>query len=273
MGLGDDLMMGGLWKKHVQTHGRRVVPVGDWSMMWDNLEYICKEEDLYPGEHHDRLPTHPNGLRPYIERWESDRIVFKDFKPEPGEIKFSLKEKMWAEDILGQSQIPQDFVLINPDSKNTTSQGNKEWPFDNWVQLAENLAKDIGVLRIKPKSTVDISGKVEYNKGVVPSSTTIECSNPRLAFCMASYAKCIVTTEGGLHHVAAALSVPAVVLYGNFISPDQTGYASQTNIYTGQPGSPLGSIKNDKRCQDAMESISVATVHSHVEALIKTSKT
>ena len=90
---------------------------------------------------------------------------------------------------------------------------------------------------------------------------------------MASYAKCIVTTEGGLHHVAAALSVPAVVLYGNFISPDQTGYAGQTNIYTGQPGNPLGSIKNDKRCQDAMESINVATVQSHVEALIETSKT
>ena len=29
MGLGDDLMMGGLWKKHVQTHGRRVVPQGE----------------------------------------------------------------------------------------------------------------------------------------------------------------------------------------------------------------------------------------------------
>ena len=40
----------------------------------------------------------------------------------------------------------------------------------------------------------------------------------------------IICVEGGIHHLAAALGTPAVVIYGGFIKPEWTGYSYQANI-------------------------------------------
>lgn len=40
----------------------------------------------------------------------------------------------------------------------------------------------------------------------------------------------IICVEGGIHHLAAAVGAPAIVIYGGFISPEWTGYSFQYNI-------------------------------------------
>jgi len=46
---------------------------------------------------------------------------------------------------------------------------------------------------------------------------------------IASY-KAVVCAEGGISHIAAALNVPAVVLFGGFSDPEWTGYPDHVNI-------------------------------------------
>jgi hypothetical protein len=42
--------------------------------------------------------------------------------------------------------------------------------------------------------------------------------------------KCVVCAEGGISHIAAALRMPAVVLFGGFSDPEWTGYPSHRNL-------------------------------------------
>jgi ADP-heptose:LPS heptosyltransferase len=74
-----------------------------------------------------------------------------------------------------------------------------------------------------------------------------------------SLARLYIGPEGGLHHAAAALGIPAVVIFGGFNSPKSTGYPWQSNI-TGSSGEPCGSVAACWHCRDAMASITVERV-------------
>ena len=52
---------------------------------------------------------------------------------------------------------------------------------------------------------------------------------------MLSGARAAVLHEGGLHHAAAALGMPAVVLFGGMISPRNTGYDVHVNLAIDDP--------------------------------------
>src|SRR5262249_52788187 len=80
----------------------------------------------------------------------------------------------------------------------------------------------------------------------------------RDALCILSLARLYVGPEGGLHHAAAALGVPAVVIFGGFSSPRATGYPWHSNIAA--PGKPCGSIAYCAHCREAMASITVERV-------------
>jgi ADP-heptose:LPS heptosyltransferase len=60
--------------------------------------------------------------------------------------------------------------------------------------------------------------------------------------------------EGGLHHGAAAVGIPAVVLFGGFIPPQVTGYKTHVNL-TGGADFFCGSLQACKHCAEAMERI------------------
>ena len=69
----------------------------------------------------------------------------------------------------------------------------------------------------------------------------------------------MVTTDGALMHAAAALGVPAVVLFGGFMSPLQMGHKLHTNLWNG--AEPCGTHTGIcAHCRGAMESIEVEQV-------------
>ena len=70
---------------------------------------------------------------------------------------------------------------------------------------------------------------------------------------MLATARLAILPEGGLHHAAAALGVPSIVLFGGFISPRQTGYPHQVNVFTG--GTPCGWRVRCGHCAAAMKKI------------------
>ena len=87
----------------------------------------------------------------------------------------------------------------------------------------------------------------------------LETSDFRQALGVLKAAKLYVGPEGGMHHGAAAVSTPAVVLFGGFIPPQVTGYDTHINL----AGSDrfCGSFNKCQHCLDAMKSISVETVY------------
>ena len=77
--------------------------------------------------------------------------------------------------------------------------------------------------------------------------------------------RAFVGTEGGLHHAAAALGVPAVVLFSEFISPDITGYATHRNIR--HAGATCGARIPCSSCRASMEAITVDEVEKHLKEI------
>jgi hypothetical protein len=62
-----------------------------------------------------------------------------------------------------------------------------------------------------------------------------------------------------MHHGAAAMNIPAVVLFGGFVPPAVTGYDSHTNL-TGGAEFACGSFRYCEHCIAAMKAISVDEV-------------
>jgi ADP-heptose:LPS heptosyltransferase len=62
--------------------------------------------------------------------------------------------------------------------------------------------------------------------------------------------------EGFLAHLARAVGVRSVVVYGGYSAPDETGYACNENLYTPVACAPCweGSrCDNERRCLTAIE--------------------
>jgi len=128
---------------------------------------------------------------------------------------------------------------------------------------------------------VRMTGKYGGKKDWTGSRSLIEktgwepipnCSSPpALAVKLSSY-KAIVCTEGGVHHLAAAVGTPAVVLFGGFISPEWTGYQYQFNVVNRLECSEEcydhHKCKNTKILHQCWREISPADVQKAMEMLL-----
>lgn len=190
------------------------------------------------------------GHRPYISGKNVERWTWKPFRPTPAHIEFTPAELEFGRQHGGR-------VIIEPNIK-PIGHNNKEWFWDRWQQLANRY----------PGKFLQIGwGDVRRLSGV----EFVPTHNVRLACAVLKFSRAYVGPEGGLHHAAAAVGIPAVVLFGGFISPEITGYDSHHNIFTG--GRPCGMRVNCAHCRKAMDQISVDDVDLHLnEALHEASR-
>ncbi len=70
----------------------------------------------------------------------------------------------------------------------------------------------------------------------------VETPTFRNALAILSKAKLFVGTDGGLHHAAAALGIPSVVIWTGFSSPRHLGYDTHRNIHDGSE--PCGTFNS-----------------------------
>ena len=80
-------------------------------------------------------------------------------------------------------------------------------------------------------------------------------------------ARLYVGPEGGLYHAATALGIPAVAIFGGFVSPANQGYDHQTNLYE-PDGSPCGMRVKCDHCTRALALITPEAVIGHVRRAI-----
>ncbi len=271
MGYGDDLLVTAFAEKIKKKYPERQIVVGNakkkqayHSIVYENNPNISNCNKLDPNKPIHVIDYHP-GNRPYIDYNNSSSTNYvwnKNFKPSPGKIYFSKKEKLDAHEIVEKSKIfwkkhnKNDFkkiiffetssTKIN-DKQFSMKHRNKEWGYSNWVNLVNNLRKEYLIIQSVHNKTQNIEGVYKPNN-----------MDFRLACAVMNLCDLYVGPEGGFGHVAAALKKKAVLYFGGWISPEIIGYNFHENIYFKDKLSPCGQYKNTcEHCEEARKKITV----------------
>lgn len=181
-----------------------------------------------------RLQNGP-GVRPYIAQKLPDRWVWKRWPIAPGELFLTSEEHAFGRRHGGR-------ILIEPNTK--VEGGNKAWLWERWQEVVDRGGDfvQIGHPGTRPLNGVAVA----------------ETHSFRQACAVLAHSRAFVGTEGGLHHAAAALGVPAVVLFSEFIDPEITGYATQRSLR--RAGEACGMRVPCAGCRASMEAITVEEV-------------
>lgn len=243
MGWGDELIGSGLargcaaaGKRMAFGTGRRIV----WSL--ESHAIFKGNPNIAPpgSEQDDDLVwcAHYGGNRLYGS-YVSNRWRWRNFQCVPGEV-FLTEEELDVDQDIG--------IVIEGRTKNKP---NKQWPVVRYQTVADMLVEQGYTV-----SQLVGPGQKPLLRGV----QRVVTSTFRHALGALSKASLYIGAEGGLHHGAAALGVPAVVLFGGFIGPETTGYASHVNLTGGAKA--CGSSWRCSHCKQAMDNISVDEVVS-----------
>ena len=249
MGWGDEIIVTGLARR-MQRRDARPVRVLDrkgrarWSDIWSGNPRLAPPGQPGPAQDLASFPGH----RPYIAGKRADRWLWRDWVCPVGEIHLSPAERAYAAPYAGR-------VLLEPNLKPGASP-NKDWGLPRWQALADALARaGQRVVQFAPPGAAPL-------RGVEP----IVAPSFRAACAVLAQARLAVLPEGGLHHAAAALGTPSIVLFGGFISPAQTGYPHQANMFTG--GTPCGMRRPCRHCAQAMARITADAVLAEAHLLL-----
>jgi hypothetical protein len=238
MGFGDQLLATGIARRASIAHPGKKICIGtgneiEWGEVFENNPRLSKT--IVPG----CVWVHSHkGFRPYadIEKSSKQKFVWKrDFKASPGEIFLTDEEKALFADYSG-------FVLIEPNIKGWLGP-NKDWGFDKWQKVVKSLPN------------------VRFIQGPgrkLDSVEQVETESFRQACALLSRAALFVGTDGGLHHAAAALGKPAVVVWGGYTHPRNLGYDTHVNLHSGTE--PCGNTTPCGHCKKAMDQITVEMV-------------
>lgn len=249
MGLGDELMAAGEARRRREATGCGPVTILDrkdqprWHDIWQYCPDVANGQD---GP--DRIKN-CGRHRPYID-WPAStpqRWAFVPYKPHPAKLEIPAGVLAWADKY-------RDRAVVEPNIKANASP-NKDWGFDNWERLIA-YRRDQKWLQIGAASARRLHG-VEF----------VECPSFIHAAAILSVARYAVLPEGGLHHAAAAVGCRAVVIFGGYVSPAQTGYDMHINLFTG--GKPCGNRLPCCHCRQAMSEITVGTVDRAIERFCK----
>jgi hypothetical protein len=244
------------------------VGVGDWILASGDAERVPEGKKAVFGDGHKvhfhevfegnpKITKHvgpdtvwiPNfpGSRPYIKSIVpyTSYTFHETYRAPYGRVYLSEEEKAWAE----KNAPKDDFIIVEPYVKDTGNGGvlhlgiNKSW--SRWDEL---LKLDYPWLQIGTRK---------------PKVRQVKTESFRQALAVLARAKLVITTDGALHHAAAALGVPAIVLWGGFVSPKILGYPTHTNIWNG--AKPCGWFKSHcAHCKEAMDSITVDQVRKAI---------
>lgn len=253
MGLGDEIMITALAKKNRRNGWITEIldKNGNQRMhnIWHNNPNIlgAKLDSLiadYEGIKGIKRLINHSGRRHYIDWTQStpDKWIFQPWDIEPGEIFFDREE-----DFFRKAARPDTCdVLLDPGVK--PGRENKFWGLGNWNTLgnllhAANISWDVN----NPNTSTDI----------------------RQWLADITRYKAIICHEGGLHHAAAALGIPCVVIFGGFISPSITGYDLPLHKNLTHAIEFCGLIRPCQHCREEMMAIKPEEVFEALQEVMK----
>lgn len=267
MGVGDALMAVGEVKELKKKNPNAIFIIGDgnrsyWNEVFDNNPNIIKEPK---GSEYNKLIWVKNyeGNRPYRnygDKFPKDKYNWKKYKALKGEFYFTKEEVTIAEKVITAVRKKinhKKLIFIEPHVKKRLGYENKDWGFNNWEKIVDELKSEYAFLQItyakrKPiRETINIDGL-----------------NFRTSSAILSMCDLFVGPEGGMMHAAAATNRKAVIIWGGHISPDITGYSFHNNLYNKHPLSPCGMKNVCSHCIDELKKISTDKVINEIKKTI-----
>lgn len=236
-----------------------------WDDVWNGLPYLWRPESMEElhhadGQHYIALRNGPS-VRQYYSGMQENRILWRKWDGAPGEIRLTPHERHFAASAL-PTQKP--FVVVEPNFKTSGGGGqNKDWGWENWRRAILSI-DDVAVpVQVGPRDTKILDGAHH----IVTQSFRHACAILERSIGYVGH-------EGGLHHAAAALGKPAVVVFGGYISPEVTGYDFHTNLYVPSAEYPLGCgyVTPCQHCRDSMSKITVESVVNAVREMVDEQK-
>lgn len=224
-----------------------------WHDLWDGNPIIAKPDDVAAGEAVHRI-TNGVGCRPYaVNPWSRQSgITFTDWRARDHRGRIYLTEQEHA---VGR-QIREEigpYWVVEP-SLSAQSNPNKQWPWRNFVQVTEPGGPQW--LQMIHTDSIPLG----FPKLIWGQTFRVACG-------ILAHADGYLGTEGGLSHAAAALGIPAVVLFGGCMSVETFGYPEHVNLADNGPESPCGRWLPCPHCQAAMAAITVPAVAQAVESV------
>jgi hypothetical protein len=286
MGYGDELMaIGDAWRIHRADPRRRRVAIGDgrelrvdYPCLREGLSFIATLEDLRADPELPWVISY-RGFRPYHDhaamrrlyraqhpwrsrlRWRVDDV---DLVGETGRYCFDLAYRPTpaplvlsdAERDAVQAWSGRRFVLMEPNTKAEASPG-KQWPFERYAEVARQLAGAIEVLQIGAEGS-----------RLLPGVARAPTQRFRDSLPLLKAARLYIGAEGGLHHAAAAMGTPAVVLFGGYTPPQVTGYDFHVCLTGNSTGACGVHDRRCPHCEAAMAAITPDEVVGHARRLL-----
>lgn len=125
---------------------------------------------------------------------------------------------------------------------------NKQWGAERWVALAADLENECQLVQGGPA-----------RRSVLPGAEFVITES--FAHAVEVMARCdlAILPEGGMHHAAAAIGMPAIVLFGGMTRPINTGYSAHINLAVDDPAA-LGWRIPHPACDAAWRRITPADV-------------
>jgi len=260
MGWGDELMGSGM-ARGAAERGKLIAFGNGHHIVWS-----ARAREIFRGNPNVAPPGSENNpaLRKrleWIEHYKGKRVYNRpsngawvwnmDFRAQPGELFDDAAERQFAE------RYAPGFVLIEPNiPAEKAIAPNKQWPVARYIGVARTLYS-LG-FRVAQFKT---------DRNAIPVAEQIASPSFRHAVAILRRAALYIGPEGGLHHAAAAAGIPAVVIFGGFIPPQVTGYATHVNIAAG--GKACGRHSRCQHCVDAMLAISTERILSEAKGILK----
>lgn len=257
MSYGDEIMALGEAETHWRQTAQQCVITDDHGRirahpLWEHHPAIAPKA----GEGVHRIRNAP-GSRPYIEypfTFETG-CRFTPWRARDHRCRLALTPDELARGKARAGESP--IIVIEPHIAESSNQ-NKQWGWQRWTILAALLRMRFPshrTVQIGPRGTATVAGcELIADEGFRDGCATL------------AHASLAVLPEGGLHHAAAALGVPAVVIFGGTVPVENMGYPEHMNLSYGKA---CGSWKPCGHCADAMARIEPAAVASAAVIAIK----
>ena len=271
MGQGDEILATGEARKLYRSDPRhRPVAILDrngkprWHGLWQGNPCVATPGAVAAGADVQRITNGP-GCRPYIDyaRMAREFAAVHPSRPFRTKIRDARLPYRFTKHRCARGELrfferlpPGGYVVIEPHTK--PSQVNRDWGWARWQAVVSAVKADW--IQINPQGVRILAG-VRHRPA---ASFEAAC---RLLLGAALY----VGPEGGLYHAAAALGVPAVAIFGGWVSPANQGYDDMINLYEPMEGeSPCGQRVPCAHCRDALGRISPETVVAYVKQALDT---
>lgn len=149
-----------------------------------------------------------------------------------------------------------------------TTWPSKHWPERYWRELAERMSEFGWAIRL-PWGNAEEKARAERIAKELPSASVLPRLNLGGVAKVVAGARACVAVDTGLGHLAAALDVPSISLYGPTL-PGRVGAYGRSQVHLCAPGPNAGKGDRHKPCFDGLSAEHVA---SELKALLRSSET